>query len=139
MIRIDNWCLFSILLQNVDLRAATDVRQLPTWSLACSSATSAAPSACVFRLAPTVTNKNALATITGRHRRASPSVPEKLWEYLTSYSIFSTYLLLTEILQKWIYENNCRHVQLSPCHLILLILMSVNEWICLVLRYFNEQ
>ncbi|KAG8496905.1 hypothetical protein CXB51_008010 [Gossypium anomalum] len=58
---------------SVDLAAVKDVQTRNTRSHACSSATSAAPSACVCRQALTETSKSALATTIGRRREEDPS------------------------------------------------------------------
>ncbi|KAH1114444.1 hypothetical protein J1N35_007822 [Gossypium stocksii] len=60
-------------MQSADLAAVKDVQTRNTRSHACSSARSAAPSACVCRQAPTETSKSALATTIGRPREEDPS------------------------------------------------------------------
>ncbi|TYI89886.1 hypothetical protein E1A91_D03G085200v1 [Gossypium mustelinum] len=59
--------------KSVDLAAVKDVQTRNKRSHACSSATSAAPSACVCRQALTETSKSALATTIGRPRVEDPS------------------------------------------------------------------
>ena len=54
----------------------TDVLRLPTKSRASSTATSAAQSVSAFHQAPTGTKRSALATTTGRPRKATPSAPK---------------------------------------------------------------
>ncbi|XXG55434.1 hypothetical protein AAC387_Pa03g3102 [Persea americana] len=53
--------------------AHTDARQRHTGNHACSSASSAALSACVFLLALMETSRPALATTTGRPRKEDPN------------------------------------------------------------------
>ncbi|KAK9106038.1 hypothetical protein Scep_022882 [Stephania cephalantha] len=58
--------------------ALTAARRLRIGSHACSSASSAAPSAFVFLLEHMATSRHALVTITGRPRRVAPSALEAL-------------------------------------------------------------
>ncbi|KAK9091575.1 hypothetical protein Sjap_024752 [Stephania japonica] len=60
------------------LGAVTAAQGLRIGSHACSSASSAAPSAFVFLLEHMVTNRHALVTTTGRPRREAPSALEAL-------------------------------------------------------------
>ncbi|KAA8530666.1 hypothetical protein F0562_005400 [Nyssa sinensis] len=63
-------------LQIADRDVLTDAQRHHTRSRACSSASSAAPSASVCHRAHMATNKHALATTTGRPRKAVPNAPK---------------------------------------------------------------
>ncbi|RZC62276.1 hypothetical protein C5167_024027 [Papaver somniferum] len=60
--------------RSVQAHANKGVQRHHTRSHACSTVTSAATNVCVFHLAHMVIKKNALATTTGKHRKANPSV-----------------------------------------------------------------
>ncbi|CAL5323698.1 unnamed protein product [Camellia sinensis] len=59
--------------------AHTGARRHRTRSRACSSASSAAPNACVCRRGLMATNKHALATTTGRPNKAVPNALKYLY------------------------------------------------------------
>ncbi|XAR73540.1 hypothetical protein NMG60_11007531 [Bertholletia excelsa] len=76
----------------------TGARQRRTRSRACSSASSAVPSACACRRGLPATSKRALATTTGRPKKAAPNALEKLEDDFILLPFHS--LSVIEILQK---------------------------------------